>query len=108
METRGLWNRAIKHILGTRPAANGDHHECRVLGCHEGPILTIASDGKEDIRLCRRHANTWSESDLCHDFAVTGHTNSLRVLSSWLSYQNVPQPSAPEILAFEFEPRIAA
>jgi hypothetical protein len=103
-----MWNRAIKHLLGTRPAANGDHHGCRVHGCHGGSTVTIASDGEEDIRLCRHHAKAWSESDLCHDFAVTGHTNSLRVLSSWLSFQRVPQPSAPEIEPFEFEPRLAA
>jgi hypothetical protein len=108
METKGLWNRAIKHILGTRPAASGDHKGCHVLGRHEGPNVTVASDGAESIRLCLHHAKTWSESELCRDYAATGAANSFRVLSEWISYQRPAEASAPEFPVLDFEPRIAA
>ena len=83
METNTAWKKAIRHILGNRKAAN-DNHGCRVMGPHEGPTVTVASDGEDVIRLCLHHAKAWSDSDLCRDYAGTGH-DGVRVLSTWIS-----------------------
>ena len=48
----------------------------------------VAADDHEMTRMCLHHAKTWSDSDLCHNVAATGHTNPVRVLSSWLSTEN--------------------
>jgi hypothetical protein len=57
---------------------------CRVSGCHAVSTVIVAADNRDVVRLCLRHAKDWSNSDLCRDFAATGHTNSLRVLAKWL------------------------
>lgn len=87
MKTNKTWKRAIEHILGNRKPAN-DNQGCRAAGPHQGPNVTVAADGEDTIRLCVHHAKIWSDSGLCHDFAATGHTDSLRVLSRWLSSNN--------------------
>jgi hypothetical protein len=63
METSKVWRKAIRHILGSRKPAN-NHRECRVVGPHEGPTLTVAADGEDVIRLCLHHAKIWSDSDM--------------------------------------------
>ncbi len=87
MENNRAWKKAIRHILGGRKPAN-DNQGCRVAGPHEGPSVTVASQGEEVIRLCEHHAKAWSDSELCHDFAFSGHTNAVRVLTNWISSAN--------------------
>jgi hypothetical protein len=87
METNKVWKKAIRHILGSRNPAN-DNHGCRVVGPHQGPTLTVAAEGEDVIRLCLHHAKIWSDSDLCRDFAATGHTDALHVLSDWISAES--------------------
>ena len=87
MENNKAWKRAIRHILNRRRSTN-DNGGCLVVGPHEGPILTMGSNGETVFRLCQHHAKIWSDSDPCHDFALTGHTDALLVLSDWISTRN--------------------
>jgi hypothetical protein len=86
METNTLWKKAIRHILGGRKPDN-DNLGCSVIGLHEGPTVTVASGGDDGIRLCLHHAKAWSDSDLCRDYARTGH-DAGRVLSTWIASEN--------------------
>jgi hypothetical protein len=87
MTKNNAWKRAIEHILGNPKPAN-DNQGCQAAGLHQGPNVTVGADGKDTIRLCLHHAKVWADSDLCHDFAMTGHTDSVRVLSRWICANN--------------------
>lgn len=94
MENSTAWKKAIRHVLGSRKPAN-DNQGCWVAGPHEGPTVTVAADGEDVIRLCLHHAKAWSDSDACHDFAATGHTDTVRVLSDWISSKNDCRQESP-------------
>lgn len=94
MENNTTWKKAIRYILGNRKPAN-DNQACRVAGPHEGPTVTVAAEGDEVIRLCLHHAKAWSDSEPCHDFAATGHTDAARVLADWINLENETHPASP-------------
>jgi hypothetical protein len=94
MENNTAWKKAIRHILGGRKPSN-DNQACRVAGPHEGPTVTVAADGEDVVRLCLRHAKAWSDSSPCHDYAATGHTDAVCVLSGWISCESLHHPVSP-------------
>jgi hypothetical protein len=82
MKTANSWRFAAWWLRReTEPRSSG----CSVSGCQAQPTLAVAGDDSGTTFLCREHVVSWTESNLCRDYAQHNSGVTPAALRAWLN-----------------------